>query len=61
MIPLLQGISIGTTLYLIGRVLAGIPRDNWRMGMRATGAAVVAITIVLPCLALFLCMKPLRL
>ena len=52
MIPLLQGISIGTTLYLIGRVLAGIPRDNWRMGMRATGAAVVAITIVLPCLAL---------
>ena len=30
MIPLLQGISIGTTLYLIGRVLAGIPRDNWR-------------------------------
>ena len=52
MIPLLQGISIGTTLYLIGRVLAGIPRDNWRMGMRATGAAVVAIIIVLPCLAL---------
>ena len=52
MIPLLQGISIGITLYLIGRVLAGIPRDNWRMAMRASGATAIAITIVLPCLAL---------
>ena len=52
MIPLLQGISIGITLYLIGRVLSGIPRDNWRMAMRASGATAIAIAIVLPCLAL---------
>ncbi len=52
MIPLLQGISIGIPLYLIGRVLAGIPRDNWRMALRTSGATLVAVIIVLPCLAL---------
>lgn len=52
MIPLLQSICIGTPMYLIGRVLAGIPRDNWRMAMRSFGATFAAILIVLPCLAL---------
>ena len=33
MIPLLQSISIGLFLYLIGRVLSGIPRNKWRMGL----------------------------
>ena len=52
MIPLLQSICIGIPLYLTGRVLAGIPREKWRMALRTTGAAFVALTIVWPCLAL---------
>ena len=52
MIPLLQSISIGFSLYLIGRVLAGIPRDKWRMGLRTIGAAFVAMIVIWPCLAL---------
>ena len=52
MIPLLQSITIGFSLYLIGRVLAGIPRDKWRMGLRTIGAAFVAMIVIWPCLAL---------
>ena len=52
MIPLLQSICVGIPLYLTGRVLAGIPREKWRMALRTTGAAFVALTIVWPCLAL---------
>ena len=52
MIPLLQSICIGIPLYLTGRVLAGIPREKWRIGMRTAGAIFVAIIIVWPCLAL---------
>jgi len=52
MIPLLQSICIGIPLYLTGKVLAGIPRNKWRMALRTTGAVFVALIIVWPCLAL---------
>ena len=52
MIPLLQSICIGIPLYLTGKVLAGIPREKWRMALRTTGAAFIALIIVWPCLAL---------
>jgi len=52
MIPLLQSICVGVPLYCAGRVLAGIPRHEWRMVVRTAGAAFVALIIVWPCLAL---------
>ncbi len=52
MIPVLQSICIGIPLYLTGRVLAGIPREYWRMALRTGGASFIALIIVLPCLAL---------
>lgn len=52
MIPLLQSICVGVPLYCTGRVLAGIPRNEWRMVVRTAGAAFVALIIVWPCLAL---------
>ena len=52
MIPLLQSICVGAPLYCTGRVLAGIPRHEWRMVIRTAGAAFVALIIVWPCLAL---------
>ena len=52
MLPLLFGISIGLPIYLVGRALAGIPRSGKRMALRTVTCFVIAIIIVLPCLAL---------
>ena len=52
MIPLLLGITIGTPAYLIGRALAGIPRSKKRMALRTACCLIIAIMIVIPCLAL---------
>ena len=52
MIPLLTTIIIGIPTYLIGRVLSGIPRSNKRMALRSTGAIMIGLIIVIPCLAL---------
>jgi len=52
MIPLLLGITIGTPAYLMGRALAGIPRSKKRMALRTACCLIIAIMIVIPCLAL---------
>ena len=50
--PLLLSMAIGLPIYLTGRALAGIPRPWKRMALRSTACSIVAIMIILPCLAL---------
>ena len=52
MIPLLSAVTIGVPVYLIGRVLSGIPRPWKRMALRSTACFAIAIVVVLPCLIL---------
>ncbi len=52
MIPLLLSTAIGVPIYLIGRVIAGIPRPWKRMALRSAMCFVIAIVVVLPCLTL---------
>jgi len=50
--PLLLSIAIGIPIYLAGRALAGIPRPWKRMALRSAVCSLIAIMIILPCLAL---------
>ena len=52
LIPMLFGISLATTVYMIGRCLAGIPRSRNRMIARTIACSLVALCIVIPCLSL---------
>ncbi len=52
MIPLLLAVTIGFPVYLIGRVLSGIPRPWKRMALRSAACFAIAIVVVLPCLIL---------
>ena len=50
LIPMLFGISLATTIYMIGRCLAGIPRSRNRMIARTFACILVAICVIMPCL-----------
>jgi len=52
LIPMLFGISLAATVYMIGRCLAGIPRSRNRMIARTIACSLVALCIVIPCLSL---------
>ena len=52
MIPLLIAITFGIPIYLIGRILSGIPRSNKRMALRSISAIMIGLLVVIPCLTL---------
>jgi len=52
LIPMLFGISLGTTVYMAGRCFAGVPRPRNRMIARTFVCSIIAICVVLPCLSL---------
>jgi len=50
LIPMLFGISLAISVYMTGRCLAGIPRSRNRMIARSFVCALVAVSVIIPCL-----------